>query len=139
MIGAALAGTALYLALQFAVEDPLARRHGPLVEKIRREMETDGVSYLLVLRLLPVLPFWLVSLLPVLVGMRFGPYFFATVVGVIPPTVVFVSLGTGARQILSNHGHLHLASTLSLDVLLPLVGLAVLSLLPIAWRHWRGS
>jgi hypothetical protein len=24
-------------------------------------------------------------------------------------------------------------------VLLPLLGLAVLSLLPVAWRHWRGG
>ena len=134
--GTVAAAVMLFLSLRHALSTPRSE-HRPLVKGLRRRMQGDAVSYLLMLRLVPVLPFALVSLLAVLVGMRLRAFTLATTVGVIPPTLVFASLGTGMRRVLDAHEAIQMSTFTSPTVLLPLVGLALLSLLPIVWRRWR--
>ena len=135
--GAVIAAELIFLAMRHAAAERLARRHGALFERIRRRMQTDGVSYLLVLRLLPVLPFWLVSLLPVLVGMRLLPYTLATLAGVIPPTILFASVGTALDHLLATAAHPDLSSLFPWRQLLPLGGLALVCMIPVGWRAWK--
>ena len=134
--GTVAAAVMLFLALRHALSTPRPEPRA-FVRGLRRRMQRDAVSYLLMLRLVPVLPFSLVSLLAVLVGMRLRAFTLATTAGVIPPTLVFASLGTGLRQVLGAHEAIRLSTFTSPGVLLPLVGLALLSLLPVVWRHWR--
>jgi uncharacterized membrane protein YdjX (TVP38/TMEM64 family) len=89
------------------------------------------------LRLLPIVPFWLVNLAPALVGMRLAPFFLATLVGIIPGVLFFVSLGAGLRDVLALGGEPDLSAILAPDVLLPRIGLALLALAPVLWRRWR--
>ena len=134
--GTVAAALMLFLALRHALSGPPSG-HGALVERIRRRMQRDAVSYLLMLRLVPILPFSLVSLLGVLVDMRLRTFTLATTAGAVPPTLIFASVGAGMRQVLDAHQPIQLSTFTSPGVLLPLVGLALLSLLPIVWRHWR--
>ena len=46
----------------------LARRAGPLVARLEAGFRDDAFNYLLVLRLVPIFPFWLVNLVPAFVG-----------------------------------------------------------------------
>jgi hypothetical protein len=50
---------------------------------------------------------------------------------------VFASIGAGLSGVVAAGHTPDLAVVLQPAVLLPLLGLAVLSLLPVAWRHWR--
>jgi uncharacterized membrane protein YdjX (TVP38/TMEM64 family) len=140
---AAIAATAgaslLFLAARLALAEPLARRAGPLIDKLRDGLRRDGFSYLLALRLLPIFPFWLVNLAPALVGMAFLPYVAATAIGIVPATVVFASIGAGLGEALGSGTTPDLGIIFRPSILLPLIGLALLSLAPIAWRRWRGS
>ena len=133
--GTVAAAVMLFLALRHAL--PARSGHRPFVEGLRRRMQRDAVSYLLMLRLVPVVPFSLVSLLAVLVGMRLAAFTLTTTAGAIPPTLIFASLGTGMRQVLDAHQPIRLSTFTSPVVLLPLVALALLSLLPVVWRRWR--
>ena len=114
-------------------------RAGPFLERIRPGLERDGFSYLLALRLIPVLPFWLLNLAPALVGMRLVPFALATLIGIIPGTLVFASIGAGAGQLLAAGSQPDWRIVFSPSVLLPFVGLALLSLAPVAWRHWKSA
>ncbi len=134
--GTVAAAVLLFLAMRHALSG-MAAYQGAFVERMRQRMQQDAVCYLLMLRLLPVLPFSLVSLLAVLAGMRLRPFTLATAAGAIPPTLIFASLGAGMRQVLDAHEHLQLSTFTSPGVLLPLAGLALLSLLPVAWRRWK--
>jgi uncharacterized membrane protein YdjX (TVP38/TMEM64 family) len=135
VIGASIGAVLLFLAARHALGPLLARKAGPLLERIRPGLERDGLSYLLVLRLVPIFPFWLVNLAPALVGMRLGPYALGTVLGVIPATAVFAGIGAGLGEILAAGGRPELGVILSPGVLLPLLGLALLSLVPVIWRR----
>jgi uncharacterized membrane protein YdjX (TVP38/TMEM64 family) len=137
--GASLGAVAVFLLARGVLAPVLAARAGPFLARLRPGLERDGFSYLLALRLIPVLPFWLVNLAPALVGMRLAPFAAATVLGIIPATTVFASVGAGIGAVLQAGGRPDLAIVLSPPVLLPLLALAALSLVPVLWRAWKGS
>jgi uncharacterized membrane protein YdjX (TVP38/TMEM64 family) len=138
---AAVAATAgaclLFLAARTALAPVVARRAGRLVETLRPGLERDGGWYLLSLRLLPIVPYWLGTIAPALVGMRLLPFVAGTALGILPGTAVFASLGAGLDDIFAQGETPSLSAALSPGVLLPLVGLAVLSLFTAWWRRRR--
>lgn len=137
VLGATLGATLLFILARSAFGDTLAARGGAFVQTVREGLQRDGFNYLLAIRLIPVFPFWLVNLAAALGGMRLVPFVAATLLGVAPGTLVFASVGAGIGTVLAVGGQPDLSIILSLPVLGPLIGLAVLSLLPVAWRHLR--
>jgi uncharacterized membrane protein YdjX (TVP38/TMEM64 family) len=136
--GASIGAVLVFLAARGALAPLLAARAGPFLERVRPGLERDGFSYVLALRLVPVVPFWLVNLAPALVGMRLLPYAAATFIGIIPATTVFAAIGAGIGAVLARGERPDLSVILSAPVLLPLLALAALSLLPVAWRALKG-
>lgn len=135
--GATLGSVLVFLAARTALAEPARRRAGPLVARIRPELERDGFNYLLSLRLIPLFPFWLVNLAAALAGMRLLPFVLATAIGIIPGVLFFVSLGAGLGDVLAAGAEPTLSLALSWRVLAPRFGLAALALLPVLWRRWR--
>ncbi len=135
VVGATLGATGIFLAAR-AGFGGLARRAGPFVGRLEAGFRADAFNYLLVLRLVPIFPFWLVNLVPALVGMRLRSYMLATFLGIIPATFVFASLGSGLGEIVEEPD---LGIVFHPSVLLPIIGLAVLALIPVAYKHWRGK
>jgi uncharacterized membrane protein YdjX (TVP38/TMEM64 family) len=135
--GATIGATILFLLARSAFGATLATRGGPFLQKVRDELARDGFNYLLAIRLIPVFPFWLVNLAAALCGMRLLSYVTATLIGIAPGTFVFASIGAGVGTVLATGGRPDLSIILSWPVLGPLLGLAALSLLPIAWRRWK--
>jgi uncharacterized membrane protein YdjX (TVP38/TMEM64 family) len=133
--GATAGACLLFLAARYALAESLARKAGPLLAKVRQGLETGGFWYLLSLRLLPVVPFWLANLAPAVAGMRFAPFALATLVGIIPGSAVFCGIGAGLGEVFASGGRPDLKVIFSPQILLPLLGLAALSLVG-AW--WRG-
>jgi uncharacterized membrane protein YdjX (TVP38/TMEM64 family) len=136
-VAATLGAILLFLVVRLALRPVLLRRAGGWLARIGPGLERDGFSYLLALRLIPAFPFWLVNLAPALVGMRLLPYAAATLLGVIPAAIVFASIGAGVGGVLAAGGRPDVDVIFSPHVIGPLIGLAALSLLPVAWRRWR--
>ena len=134
VIGATLGATGIFLAARAGLGG-LAHRAGPFIAKLEAGFRADAFSYLLVLRLVFIVPFWLVNLVPALVGVKLRSYVLATFIGIIPATFVFASLGSGLANIVEEPG---LAVLLRPSVLGPIVGLALLALIPVGYRRWRG-
>ncbi len=135
VVGATLGATGIFLAARAGLGG-LAQRAGPFVGKLEAGFRADAFNYLLVLRLVPIFPFWLVNLVPALVGVTLRSYMLATFLGIIPGTFVYASLGSGLGEILQEPD---LGIVFHPSVLLPIVGLAVLALIPVAYKHWRGK
>jgi uncharacterized membrane protein YdjX (TVP38/TMEM64 family) len=135
VVGATIGACLLFLAARSAFAPLLAGRAAGLLDRIRPGLERDGFFYLLTLRLIPVVPFWLANLAPALVGMPFSAYAAATAIGIIPGTAVFSGIGAGLGEILAAGGRPELGIIFSLPILLPLLGLAALSLLGAWWRR----
>lgn len=137
VVAASLGATLLFVLARTALGSVLARRAKPLVERLRPGLERDGFSWLLALRLIPVVPFWLTNLAPALLGMRLRPFVAATVLGIAPATFVLAGVGSGIGDVLAAGRAPDLSVILSPPVLLPLLGLAALALVPVGWRRWH--
>jgi len=137
-VTAATLGSALiFLAARSALGPLLAARAGPFLDRFRAGLRRDAFSYVLAMRLIPVIPFWVVNLAPALLGVRLAPFLLATLLGIIPATTVFSSIGAGIGDVLAAGERPDLTVILSPPVLLPLLGLAMLSLAPVAWRRFK--
>ena len=137
VLGSSAGAIALFLAVRYHLADAIAARRGRFLDAVRSGLRRNGFSYLLAVRLIPAFPFWLVNLAAALSGMRLLPYASATVLGVIPATFIYASIGTGLGDVLSTGGQPDLAVIFSPHILGPLIGLAALSLLPVAWRQLK--
>jgi uncharacterized membrane protein YdjX (TVP38/TMEM64 family) len=139
VVGATMGAIALFLAVRYHLADAIAARGGRFLDRLRAGLEQDGFSYLLAIRIIPAFPFWLVNLAAALSGMRLLPYAAATLIGIIPATFIYASIGTGIGTVLAMGGKPDLGLIFRPQILGPLIGLGVLSLLPVAWRHWKRS
>lgn len=139
VIGATTGSVAVFLAARSALGDLLQRRAAPWLHRFEDGFRRDAVSYLLFLRLVPVFPFWLVNIVPALLGMRLGPYTLATLVGIVPAALVYAGAGAGFGAVFDRGETPDLGLLLQWQVLLPLLGLGLLSLLPVLVGRWRGG
>jgi uncharacterized membrane protein YdjX (TVP38/TMEM64 family) len=137
--GAGLGALVLFLTARYALAGIVAERASVLMARLRPGLERDGFFYLLAIRLVPIFPFWLVNLGAAACGMRLLPFAAATLIGIIPGTLVFAGLGEGLRTVLAEGTTPDFMIIFSPRVLLPLLGLAVLSLLPAMWRRLRSG
>ncbi len=134
VIGGTLGAVCVFLAARTAFGEVLRAKAGPALKRMEAGFRDHAFSYMLFLRLVPLFPFWLVNLVPAFLGVPLRAYFLATLVGVIPGALVYASLGNGLGVILDAGGEPDLGVVFRLDVLLPLLALAVLALLPVAYK-----
>jgi uncharacterized membrane protein YdjX (TVP38/TMEM64 family) len=137
VIGATLGATALFLIARTALGDVLRRRAGPFLARMADGFNKDAFNYLLFLRLVPVFPFWVVNLVPALLGMRLIPFVVATGLGIIPATIVFTAFGAGLGSVFDAGKEVDLKSVLNPTLIAALIGLGLLALLPVAVKRIR--
>lgn len=135
VVGATLGATALFLAARYAFADYLRQKAGGAMRRMEAGFNENPVSYMLVLRLVPLFPFWLVNLVPAFLGVKLGTYFLSTLVGIIPGTFVYTLVGDGAGAVLDAGGDLNLGIIFEPRFLAPIVGLAVLACIPILYKR----
>ena len=133
VIGATLGATALFLAARTGLGG-LTQRAGRFVGRLQAGFRADAFNYLFVLRLVPIFPFWLVNLVPAMVGVSLPVFVLATFLGIIPGSVIYASLGDGLGSVVEEPD---LAIVFRPRVLLPIIGLALLALLPVGYKRWR--
>jgi uncharacterized membrane protein YdjX (TVP38/TMEM64 family) len=139
VVGATLVATAVFLAARTAFADVLRAKAGPTLQKMEAGFRENALSYLLVLRLVPLFPFFLVNLAPAFLGVPLRTYVAATFFGIIPGTVVYSSVGAGLGTILEQGGAPDKSIIWRLEVIGPLLGLAALALLPVLYKRMKAK
>lgn len=137
VVGATIGATAVFLIAKTAIGDALRARAGPRIQRMEAGFRQDGLSYLLVLRLIPIFPFWLVNIVPAFLGVSLGVYVLGTFIGIIPGSLVYASVGNGLGAVFAAGGTPDLGIIFSPEILLPIIGFALLALLPVAYRRLR--
>lgn len=138
VVAATLGATAIFLAARTALGDSLRRRAGPWLARMESGFRENAFSYLLVLRLIPIFPFFVVNLVPAFLGVGLRTYVVATFLGIIPGSYVYALVGAGLGSVFEQGGDITLGGVFTPEVIGALVGLSLLSLLPVAYKRWRG-
>lgn len=100
-LSSAIGGTLAFLLVRFLFRDYIQRHFADRFKTINREIEKKGMLYLLSLRLVPIFPYFLINLLMGLTPIRTTAFFTATLIGMLPTTVVYVNAGTQLGAIAS--------------------------------------
>jgi len=99
-IGATLA----FLASRFVLRDWVEARLGQRLADINAGVDKEGGFYLFSLRLIPVVPFFLINLLMGLTRMKTWTYHWVSQLGMLAGTAVYVNAGTQLAQLDSVQG-----------------------------------
>ena len=139
VFGATIGATALFLMARTALGGFLGSRTGPFLKKMEEGFRRNAMCYLLVLRLIPIFPFWLVNLVPAFLGVSTTTYVIATFLGIIPGTFVYASVGNGLGALFEAGASTDtlLMTIFQPQFLAPLVGLAVLAILPVVYKLYQ--
>src|SRR5262245_33891663 len=89
-----LGATLAFLSSRYVLRDWVQRRFGDRLEPINRGVEKDGAYYLFTLRLVPVVPFFLINLGMGLTPIRLTTFAAGSWLGMLPGTFLYVNAGT---------------------------------------------
>jgi uncharacterized membrane protein YdjX (TVP38/TMEM64 family) len=134
VVGATLGATGIFLVARSTFGELLREKAGPWLARMEAGFRENALSYLLTLRLIPGFPFFVVNLVPAFLGVPLRTYVVATFFGIIPGTFVFASIGAGLGSIFDAMEEFSLRNALTPQVITAMTGLAVLSLIPVAWK-----
>jgi uncharacterized membrane protein YdjX (TVP38/TMEM64 family) len=140
VVGATLGAVAIFLAARSGFGDRFAGRlseRGGVVARLQAGLKDNEWSVLLMMRLVPVLPFFLANLIPAFLGVRLDRFAITTFVGIIPGALVFTSIGSGLGEVFARGEAPDLGVIFAPQVLVPILGLAALSGLPIVLKSLR--
>lgn len=137
VVAATIGATIVFLIAKTAFGDPLRARAGPFLKRMEAGFRENALSYLLVLRLIPLFPFFVVNLVPAFLGVSLRTFVLGTFVGIIPGTFVYASVGAGLGSVFDRSEEFSPASVLTPEIVTALVGLAVLALLPVIYRKLK--
>lgn len=141
-IGATIGATLIFLAARTAFGDILRARAGGWLERLSAGFRENAFNYLLVLRLTPVAPFFIVNLAPAFFNVSLRDYLLATLIGMIPGAFVYASVGAGLKAALetgaaSDPNEAARAILTSPAVFAPILALIALALLPVIIKALR--
>jgi uncharacterized membrane protein YdjX (TVP38/TMEM64 family) len=128
VVGATIGATVIFLFAKTLFGENALDRFGQPAAKLADGIRRNAASYLMVLRLVPLFPFFLVNLVPAFVGVPLATYVMTTFFGIIPGTAVFSLAGAGLGSVLDQGGAITPGSILTPQIVAGLVGLAALSL-----------
>ena len=135
-IGATIGATVIFLLARSLFGDRALARVAMQYPQLVHGIRENAWSYLLVMRFLPLFPFFLVNLAAAVVGVRLSTYMLTTFFGMIPGIVVYSLSGAGLGSVLDRREELSIGSVFTPTIIAALVGLSVLSLLAILVRNW---
>lgn len=142
VLSATIGAVAIFLAARWGLGKTLNARleaSEGTVRKIKDGLRDNEVSVLLLMRLVPAVPFFVANLLPALVGVKFRNFVWTTAVGIIPGAIVFTWIGVGLGEVFDRGESPDLSLLWEPHILGPLLALSVLAAMPIVLRALRGK
>ena len=134
IVSATLGATLIFLAARSTLGRMLRERAGDWIRSMETGFRKGEVSYLLIMRLVPAVPFFVANLVPAFLGARLRTFVWTTLIGISPGTVVYVSIGAGLGTQLETGQPPDLGAIFEPHIFGPLLGLAALSALPLVLK-----
>lgn len=139
VVSATTGAVIIFLIARYTLSDFFHAKSGAALRKMETGFQQNALNYLLVLRLVPLFPFWLVNLVPALLGVKLRTYVLATFFGIMPGSLVYCSVGNGLGAVFDAGETPDLGIIFTPDILLPILGLALLSLIPVLYKKIKAA
>ncbi len=137
VVAATVGATAIFFAAKLGLGDALRERAGGWLKRLEDGFQENEVSFMLVMRLVPAVPFFIANLAPAFLGVRPVTFIWTTLIGIMPGTAVYASVGAGLGEVFARGETPDLGVIFEWPVLGPLLGLGALSMLPVVIKAIR--
>ena len=140
-VAATTGAIAIFLAARSAFGDVLRKKAGPFAAKLADGFARDAFSYLFVLRLAPIFPFFIMNIAPAFFAVKLRTYAVATFFGILPGTFAYSWLGQGLDSVIiaaSAAGReVSVTDLVTPEITAAFAGLAVVAAIPTLIRKIR--
>ena len=130
-IGATLGATMSFLCVRYLFGNGLQKRYHAQFDRFNKAMAEDGVTYLIGIHFVAVIPFFLVNILSGLTAVPLWTFVWTTALGVLPAKILYAYSGSQVNTMSC------LTDVFSLKIIGALGLLALLALIPILIRKLR--
>ncbi|MBL9060056.1 MAG: TVP38/TMEM64 family protein [Mangrovicoccus sp.] len=138
--GATVGACLLFLAVRQGLGTRLTARIDAAqgrVHRIKQGIDRNQWEMLFLIRLIPLVPFFVANLIPALVGVPFHRFLVSTMLGILPAALVYTSVGAGLGTVLDQGGVADPGVVLTAPVAVPILGLCALAVLSMVVRARR--
>ena len=139
ILSATIGATFLFLAVRLGFGNLLTRfeKGSAKFNDLIEQLKINEINILLLLRLIPVVPFFVANILPAIAGVRLKNFFWTTFLGIIPGGFVFTLIGANAGDFFDRGEAPDLTVFWSFEFLGPLICLIILVAFPMFLRVAR--
>ena len=142
VVGATFGAVAVFYAVRTSLGVVLRHRaeaSGGKLKAVIDGVEAGAFGYILTLRLVPLAPFWLVNIAAALAHAPVRAYALATFLGIMPATFIYSGIGAGIGDLIARGETPDAGVIFEPRILLPLVGLGLLSLGVTLFQRYRAN
>ena len=139
ILSATIGATFLFLAVRLGFGNLFTRfeKGSAKFSDLIEQLKINEINILLLLRLIPVVPFFIANILPAIAGVSLKNFFWTTFLGIIPGGFVFTLIGANAGDFFDRGEAPDLTVFWSLEFLGPLICLIFLVAFPMFFRVAR--
>lgn len=131
LAGATLGAALSFLVARYVAQEWVEVRAGPRLQAVMRSVDEDGWRFVAFVRLVPIFPYSVMNYLLGLTRIPFHHYMIATVVFMLPSTVVYTWIGHAGREAIAGDTHNLYYGLIALGLL------ATMIFLPRLYKRWR--
>ncbi len=113
-----------FLLSRYTFKNSFEKKYYHRLKKVEDDIEHNGFYYLLSLRFIMIVPYFLTNILAGISRISFSKYVYSTAIGVIPASLMYANAGSKLEQISSP------SELISIEIILAFTLIALLSLLP---------
>jgi len=136
VIGLTIGATILYTLGNYFFKEIIKEKFLSRFKNLEVKFKKSEFIYLLIYRLVGGIPFALSNVLPCIFNVKVSNFFWATLIGIVPPSFLLVSIGSGLEKIIEQN--LEAPSMIDLiyspDIYIPVLAFAGLVLITIIAR-----
>lgn len=137
LLGATIGASILFLAARYAFGDWVRQKFPGYVSKLQDGFSQDAFTYVMILRLIPVFPFWVINLGTALLNVPLRAFVLASLIGMAPGAYVYATVG-GKLSSVVEEGIPSFTELLDTQLIIALVVFAALAIFPAIYKRVTG-
>jgi len=137
VLGATIGAFIIFVIAKTALHEFFERKLLGRFEKMQKGFQEHAVTYLLLLRLVPLFPFWLVNISAAVFNVSSLTFLWTTMIGIIPGAFVYTEAGRGIDRFLDTEGVITLWSLLNPSIIVAFIGIIILAFIPMIVKYWE--
>jgi uncharacterized membrane protein YdjX (TVP38/TMEM64 family) len=137
VLSATTGSTLFFILARGAFGDWLKKIASKRIQSFEVGFQKNAFNYIVSLRLIPVVPFGLINIAAAVLHVELDIFISATFIGIIPAAGIYATLGQHLSTIVQSSQIPDMKIMLEPHIVLPLLGLALLGLLPAIYQYQK--